>query len=192
MPSQRAQRRARITGVAFEPAGEIDDAIAALDARGVVHTAAMPFVAPGSTGPAWTTVGFEVTEGTFICKYHFDVAARRRLLADQLAERRGGAVGIVRVDEVVFGARNLNERVARWSQVLGSPREDFLWGVGDGPAVRLVQSEADRVEHLVVRVYSLAYARKVASEFGIGVEETRDSPMVGLERVGGLVFNLRE
>src|SRR5262245_12008070 len=157
MPSQRAQRPARVTGIAFEPAGEIDAAIASLEARGIAHTPAMPFVVPGGISPAWTIVGFEVTEvteGTFICKYHFNIGARRQLLADQLSERHGGLLEIVSVSEIVVGARDLDECVRKWSHLLGPPAEDLVWRVGDGPAVRVTPSEADRVEHLGVRVSS--------------------------------------
>lgn len=193
MPSQRAQHPARVTGIAFEPAGEIDDAVAVLDSHGIAHTPPTPFVVPGGTSPAWTNVGLQVTEGTFICKYHFDNAALRRLLREQLEARSGGPLGIVAVDEVVFGVSEPIDSAVRWTRLLGPSQmpDGHMWNLGAGPAVRLIPGAVDRVEHLVVRVRSLADAEAAARRFGVGVRASGDGLVVSLDKLGGLVFNLR-
>jgi len=193
MPSLRAQHPARVTGIAFEPVGEIDDTVAVLDSRGIAHTPPTPFVVPGGTSPAWTNVGLQVTEGTFICKYHFDIAPRRTLLREQLEARRGGPLGIVAVDEVVFGVSEPIDSAIRWTRLRGPSQvpDGHIWNLGAGPAVRLTPSAADRVEHLVVHVRSLADAEAAARRFELGVRATGDALVVSLDKLGGLVFNLR-
>src|SRR5262245_49076856 len=89
LPGGTPQHPARITGIAFEPAVEVDEVMRVLDSRGIAHTPPMPYVPPGREDPFWTNVGFDVTEGTFVCKYHFDVAARRKQLKDELDARSG-------------------------------------------------------------------------------------------------------
>lgn len=193
-PTGRPQRPARISGLAFEPAVDVDALTMALEGRGIAHTPPMPYTPEGSEDPFWTNVGFDVTDGTFFCKYHFDVATRRKQLKDELVARSGGLLGVVEVAEVVIGSRDLDRSNERWNRLLDPiPRgADQSWQVGGGPAIRLVTSSSDGVEHLVVRVRSVDRARNAARAVGIEVSESRGGLSIAPNELGGLVLELHQ
>ena len=118
LPGGCPQHPARVTGIAFEPALEIDELMRAFDRRGISHTPPMPYVPVGREAPFWTNVGFDVMEGTFVCKYHFEVAVRRKQLKNELDTRRGGALSVIEGAELVIGTRDQQRSRKRWSRLL--------------------------------------------------------------------------
>jgi hypothetical protein len=164
-PTARALDPARIVGIGFEPLSDLDQVTAELDRRAVGHTPLMPYVPEGSTEPFWTNIGIHVTGGTFFCKYHMDVDARRAEMRAELDAADGGALGLVRVAELVVGVTDVGAAAARWQTFLDPlrPDDEHRWRIGDGPAIRLVPSSVDHVEHLVVEVRDLAKAEEVAA-----------------------------
>jgi hypothetical protein len=194
LPGGCPQHPARVTGIAFEPAVEIDELMRAFDSRGIPHTLPMPYVPAGSQAPLWTNVGFDVTEGAFVCKYHFDVAARRKQLKNELDARSGGSLSVIQVAELVIGTRDQQRSIGRWSRLLDpfAQAATDLWSVGSGPAIRLVPSSTDAVEYLVLRVRSLDEARDGAETAAIEVEDVDGGLSVAPKELGGLVLQLRE
>lgn len=192
-PTGRLQHPARISGIAFEPSAGIDELLAALDGRGISHTPPIPY-GPSTDNPLWTNVGFDVTEGTFVCKYHFDVPARRKQLNDELAANGGGALGIVAMEELVIAAREIETAVERWRRLLNpiDPSAERVWTIGHGPSVRLVPGDADRVEHVVLRVRSVADARTGAESLGLSVGEADGGISLAPDELGGLAVVLRD
>ncbi|MGH9199578.1 MAG: hypothetical protein ACRD1T_28090 [Acidimicrobiia bacterium] len=193
-PSGRPQHPARITGIAFDPAIEVDELIGALDSRGIGHTPPMPYVPAGVENISWTNVGVDVSEETFVCKYHFDVPARRKQLKDELDAREGGALGVIEVTELVIGTSDRERSIEKWSRLLDplTRAADDSWSVGDGPGLRLVTSSSDAVEDLVLRVRSIDGARIAAETAGIEVAETDGGLSIAPKELGGLVLQLRE
>jgi hypothetical protein len=176
-PTGRVQHPARIIGIAFEPIGVVDDLVAALDERGIAHTAPAPF-SWGDGTPGWTTVGVEAGEATFFCKYHFGI--------DGPDDRPRGPLGVVRMEELVVAATDLDA----WRKLLepASHSPEGTWELGAGPSIRLTSSDTDRVEHLVVGVRSVEKALAVAGELGIAIE---DEATLVPEQLGGLRLVLR-
>lgn len=193
-PGGHPQHPARITGIAFEPTVEIDELISALDSRDIAHTSPMPFVPAGSEYPVWTNIGFDVPEGAFVCKYHFDVAVRCKRLKDALDARGGGALEVIEVAELVIGTRDRERSIERWSRLLApyARADNDSWSVGRGPAIRLVTSSSDAVEHLVLRVRSLDGARDGAEAAGIEVADMDGGLRIAPTELGGLVLQLRQ
>jgi hypothetical protein len=140
---------------------------------------------PGADAPFWTNVNFgdwPSISGTFACKYHgFDVDERRRQIREEFDARNGGTLGIDRVEEIVFGAKDVDAATAGWQNLLDpiEKSERGPWRLGDGPAVRLETSTEDRVERLVVRVRSVESAKAA-----LGVTSSGDR--VAPAELGGL------
>jgi hypothetical protein len=93
----------------------------------------------------------------------FDAADMRRAstaAAEELAACGGGALGLVRVSEVVLGAHDPPAERERWQQLLDPlrPGHDGAWRFGDGPALRLTEGGTDRIQALVCEVASLERA----------------------------------
>jgi hypothetical protein len=95
-----------------------------------------------------------------------DMATANAAAADELAACDGGPLGLKRVAEVVLGARDLRAERPRWQRLLApaQPAPDGAWHLGGGPALRLVECEADRIKSLVCEVASLERAAGFLSE----------------------------
>ena len=90
-----------------------------------------------------------------------DMSVANAAAAEELAARGGGPLGLERVREVVLGARNLEREQPRWQRLL-DPTEcgpDGAWHFNDGPALRLVEDDADRIVCLVCEVTSVERAK---------------------------------
>jgi hypothetical protein len=147
-------------GIAFEPV-TVDGAIAQLDARGIGHSE--PFDDGISEAIAWTSIDLDPTPDTpirLLVKYKFDQDARRAMLGSKLRERNGGPLGIRRLDAIEIGARDAGAASARW-QALFDPIAPVLpgyWEFYDGPAIRLIEADEDRMLRLIILVESLPAA----------------------------------
>ena len=95
-------------------------------------------------------------------------AERRRSIADFIA-RRGGALGLVSVKEVVVGAANLPLAGARWRNLLHPAVENGMasWQISEGAAIRLVAAEKDAIHHMVWEVESLQEAAPLLHDLGL-------------------------
>jgi hypothetical protein len=89
-----------------------------------------------------------------------DMRAANAAAADELSACGGGALGVERVREVVLGARDLAVERERWQRLLHptAAGADGRWHLGDGPALRLVEDDADRIRCMVCEVSSVARA----------------------------------
>ena len=89
-----------------------------------------------------------------------DMGRANAAAADELRACGGGVLGIERVSEILLGARDLPAERKRWQRLLdpARPGPDGAWHLGDGPALRLVEDEVDRIQALVCEVASLERA----------------------------------
>jgi hypothetical protein len=97
----------------------------------------------------------------FLCEFHgFDVSKRRSLIAQELFNRHGGPLGVLRTREIVVQAREPGSEVDRWDRLLrpASQVEPGHWRLSDGPAIRLTEGPEDRIAGLVWEVESLDHA----------------------------------
>jgi hypothetical protein len=111
-----------------------------------------------------------------------DMTAANAAAQEELAAAGGGALGLERVKEVVLGARDIDREQRSWQRLLEptEPGPDGAWHLGDGPAIRLVEDEADRIAYLVCEVASLDRARQfLAKEHLLGEDAGTE---VGLSR----------
>ena len=97
----------------------------------------------------------------FGCEYinrQSTLAVRER----RLLEANGGRLGVRRLAEVVVGTSDVAAAVARWDRLLAPVLSvDGVWTLAHGPRLRVVPSESERIECLVVEVESVAAAEVV-------------------------------
>lgn len=171
----------RLVGLALEP-GSLDRGLAELERRGIAHGAPRPFVAEGPGGvriTSFTNVTLsdfsdadlpgQATMQVFLSEYnraYVDAAERRRRLRNELAAKQGGPLGLVRVQEVIIGAADLQAANRNWERLVAPtpPVGGTLWRMGDGPAVRVVSADQNRIQGLVLAVASLSTARAFLEE----------------------------
>jgi hypothetical protein len=156
-----------------------------LERRGIAYGTPRPFPFTGPDGErvtAFTNVTLlelsdadrpaNATMQVFLSEYnpvYVDAVARRDRLRDELAVRRGGPLGLVRVQEVIIGTADLKKANRTWQKLVAPapPSGADLWRIGDGPAVRLVQAERDMLQGLVLAVVALPTARDFLEKRGL-------------------------
>jgi hypothetical protein len=187
-------------GLALEPE-PLDTTMRELAARGIAHGPPQPFKSRKLFGPArtlWTTIALptvssETTE-VFFCEYAHDVATRRLRLNQQLIARNGGPLSVQSVHEIVYEVKDLQPTEERWQKLLDpvSPSATRVWAVGNGPAIRLISSNQNRIRGLLVRVRSLDQARRFLQQQGLLETDQSDLLILGGSLLHGLNIALTE
>ena len=86
----------------------------------------------------------------FFCDYlaREDVAAGRNKASAELASREGGPLGVVELEELVLGARDVENARRHWRALLDSPGQEAgdVFSFGEGPRLRLVPASRDSIQ----------------------------------------------
>jgi hypothetical protein len=196
------RRRTKFKGIAFEPVGDADAAVAELEKRGIAHDEPRPFKirAGGQERVGWVNV--QLTDMppsdafVFLCDYKSRerVAERRSTASRELARRGGGPLGILSLKEIVIGVRSVESGAGKWGRLLESRERGAspVLALASGPRIRLARADAEGIQSIVVRVKS----KKQAAQFLAENKMLGDSKAGGLaiapESVGGLMITLVE
>jgi hypothetical protein len=192
-----------LVGLALKPPS-LSQSLRELERRGIAYGAPRPFVSAGADGvriASFTNVTLkdlsdadrpgDATIQVFLSEYnpvYVDAIERRARLRDELVARRGGPLGLVRVQEVIIGTADLREANRTWEMLLApaSITDVDLWGIGDGPAVRLIQAERDMIQGLVLAVRALPMARDFLEERGLLGASSETELVIAPSRIRGL------
>jgi catechol 2,3-dioxygenase-like lactoylglutathione lyase family enzyme len=207
-PAQ-TDERPRLLGFAFEPS-VLDDSVIELKRRGLTVGERRPLTATGPDGSKrtlWTNVTLQQfsdsdnqAEGAihiFLSEYsptYVNVNERRARLRAQLNKNGGGPLGVVDVKEIVIGTVDLDTARPLWQKLLDPTpaTTSDTWQVGDGPALRLVRADENRIEALVIRVASLERAKDFLRKSQLLGAETSGIVMIDRTKVGGLDLRVVE
>ena len=131
----------------------------------------------------------------FLCEFHsFNVAEARATAREELARRDGGPLGLVGTREILIEARNLADEEGRWERLVApaTPSEPGRWELGDGPAIRVVEGDRDRIRYVVWDVHSLGRAADWLRREGWLGEVRDDGISIAREPLQGLEVQLSE
>jgi hypothetical protein len=203
----QTEQRPRLLGIALEPS-PLDQAMRQLTLRGLTVGNRREIVGSrpdGSRGPLWTNVTLRQfsdsdnpAEGivhVFLSEYsaaYVDGKERRARLRRQLAASGGGPLGITDVKEVVVGVSDLASARRFWQRLLepAASAGPDQWQVGDGPAIRLVPADQNRVEALVMRVASLDRAKTFLRDNGLLGKEADGQVTIASSKLGAVDLRL--
>lgn len=187
-------------GIAFEPAGDAAAAVAAMDRHGIPHAEPVPFKysAGGQEHVIWINVFFAGLPPenvfVFICDYvaRAKVAAERATAAAELARRDGGPLGVIAVEEIVLGVESVAAAAAPWTRLLPGPQSPnkLAFSFPAGPRLRVIEAAAPGVQHVKVRVKSLARAEQFLAGKGMLGEQAAGWLRIAPAAVGGLDIRL--
>jgi hypothetical protein len=194
-PPGNTPKAGRITSLALQPTN-LEMALKELQLRRIPHDSPPQNTrAPGAPAPRWTTIGLKgFGHGVFLIQYVFDMDERRARFNRILREQKGGALGIVRVHEVVIATDELDQVRAQWNALLGlalSPGDD-VWAAGDGPRIRLVKTGDPRAGDFIVEVTSLSRAARALRRIRIAALTARHEIRIDPDTMLGLRLVLRE
>jgi hypothetical protein len=201
--------RPRLVGFAFEPTA-LDESLIELNRRGLTSGERRPLVATGPDGSKrtlWTNVTLrqfsdsdnpaDATIHIFLSEYsptYVNVAERRARLRSQLIDSGGGPLGVVDVKEVIIGAVDLEAARQLWQKLLDPTPSatSNTWHIGNGPAVRLVPANENRIQALLIRVTSLERAKAFLRERQLLGADPAGQVTIDPSKVGGLDLRLVE
>jgi hypothetical protein len=108
----------------------------------------------------------------FLCEYnkkHYDTTQGRLRRQAELQAKQGGPLGLLGVQEIVVGVRDMEAARASWQRLFDPLTEMELgvWEIGDGPTIRLVPRDQDGLVSLIWKVASLERAAAFLEEQGL-------------------------
>jgi hypothetical protein len=114
-------------------------------------------------------------------------------MRQQFAAAQGGHLGLVGVEEILVRYTS-DEGRRRWASLLEpfKPEGGSLWKLGKSPSIRLVKSSRTGLEGLVLKVRSLAAAKKALKAAGMLGEAQEGQVQILQEKACGLTILLRE
>lgn len=201
--------RPRLLGFAIEPSS-LDKSLFELNRRGLTLGERRPLVAAGPDGSKrtlWTNVTLrqfsdsdtpaDATIHIFLSEYssaYVNVDERRARLRAQLINSGGGPLGVIDVKEVVIGAVDLEAARRLWQKLLEPTPSaaSNTWQIGSGPSVRLVPSNENRVQALLIRVTSLERAKAFLRERQLLGVDAGGQVTIDPSKIGGLDLRLVE
>jgi len=130
---------------------------------------------------------------SFLCAFHsFDVANARAATAAELVRRSGGPLGLTGTREIVVGMHDLVAEAERWQRLLAPVQSDEPghWKLGDGPAIRLVEAESDKILRVVWEVGSLSQTADWLRREGWSGDVSDDRISLAPEPLQGLEVHL--
>ena len=196
-----ASERASFRGIALEPVGTAESAMAWLDERSLGHSALGP-IREMIDGPRlfrWVSFGLDVPPDAaeiFVCDYKFRDSVREGRVAAsrELLRSGGGPLGVRAIREIVIAVADLRQGTDSWAGLLGRERlgPPGVFTFAEGPAVRLVQSPRDGIHEVVLEVASLADAKSYLDSKGLLGSEVDGYLTVAAPAVQGLRIRLTE
>ena len=207
-PEQKTTQ-AVLVGFGFEPS-PLAECLAELDRRGIEYGEPRPIIVTQQDGlknTLFTNVTLRqfsdadrpanATIHIFLSEYsptYVDVEQRRKRLAKELRESRGGPLGVMAIKEVIIGARDLKAAEKLWGKLLepGRMSEEGLWHVGDGPTIRLVEAEENKLQGLVISVASLGQAEDFLRKRDLLGSVTKKDVCIDSSKIQGLNIRLVE
>jgi hypothetical protein len=202
--SEKGERRTAGTefkGIALEPAGDADAAVAELKRRGILHgePEADTLTENGQSRVGWITVDLKIPPAgayIFLCDYkqRDEVAGRRRMASNELAARGGGPLGLTSVKEITIGVTSVDDASGKWRKLLDSEPKgvEAVFAFGGGPKVRLVRAETEGIQSIVVGVKSAQQARQFLNDRRMLGEGTQGQLVIRPAAIGGLKMMLVE
>jgi len=184
---------AQFFGIALEPEGNTQSALAWLTQQGVDHATPKPFPADGP--PAWENTALPGlipgTANVFVCDYkdRSMVLEGRRIAEEKFNELGGGPLGVVEVRELVIESADLARSLEHWSRLVPNARhvgDEVLVDFDSGPRIRIHRADADRFAAIVLMVRSIEEARAFLEAAALSGADQGDSPSINPRAVGGL------
>ena len=205
-PGQKPSH-AQLVGFGFEPS-PLSECLAELDRRGITYGQPRPFVVTehdGTKKTLFTNVTLrqfsdadrpaDATMHIFLSEYspsYVEVDKRRARLRRELNESGGGPIGVKTVKEVIIGVTDFKSSAKLWNKLLRHPSTTGVWNVGDGPAIRLVQSREDKLQGLVLSVGSLQRAKEFLRKRSLLGDVSGNVVTINPSKIQGLNIRLVE
>ncbi len=188
-----SNRPARFHGLTFSPATTLAENAQDLTRRGISHSG----VFGGGSGPRFVNCSDASLSGKQLSVGFWEIQDKKDrvnlgFVGSLLQQAKGGALGVKRLAEVRIGYSG-QASLEQWANFLAPARhEGAVWFVGNGPALRLVSSQENQIESIVLKVESLEKAKAVLAQRNLLGKLTPDGIELDPTRTFGLRILLKE
>jgi hypothetical protein len=187
-------------GIGLQPHGSAENTIATLNAANVIHDDIIPFIFTldnGAKDTAWEIAHVKnmLPENVdfLFCDYKHrkEIQKGRDDASDSLSLLNGGPLGIMGVQAIVIGCKNVAVCSNELAKLPGIKRaENNLFQFDSGPAIQLMSSDNDGIDKIVVKVSSLNKARQYLQSNNLLGTATNNSLYINSEAIEGLKIQL--
>ncbi|MFB4211491.1 hypothetical protein ACE1TH_06175 [Shouchella sp. JSM 1781072] len=152
-----------ILGIAFEPRNDLNEVIKQLQEEKLKYSRPREFRSKGEH--MWTNVslkGFLPRAWIFFCQYEFDSNQEKEKNNEELYKRKGGALGIKRIEEITIHYKN-KKILRNWETLLCNKAEktesEYRFKLNDGVSINLVHSNKNVITSFTLKVEKLEAIR---------------------------------
>jgi hypothetical protein len=166
----------KFDGIALEPRRSVEEFILILDANHISHDTieANTYKKKDGSIGGWSNLNLpdllpkEV--GFFVCDYkqREEVRAANRKDSIELIRRKGGALGIVLLKEIIITSNDFMNSTIKLSKLPGiSSNSSGLFSFSNGTSLRLKESTTSGIEKIVILVNSLIKTKEYLKSSGL-------------------------
>lgn len=159
----------RFDGIALEPKQSVQEFVKDLKRLNIPHDSISVNSTINQNGNlvGWDNLGLigvlPSEANLFICDYkqRDRIADGRRKSMGELNKKGGGPLGVIALKEFVIHTTDIDTHKTMMAKLPGViSQTEHLFSFNEGPSIRLVASEKNGIERIVVRVKSLEQAKK--------------------------------
>ncbi len=191
----------KFDAIALEPRQSVEELIPLLDSNRIAHDSIEYNTytkKDGSTG-GWSTLNLRnllpEEAGIFICDYkdREELASAKRRDSTELANRKGGPLGIILLKEIVVTSPDVNNykmKLIKLPGISNNTPDVFTFNVGS--SIRLVSSDTSKIEKIVILVHSLASTKKYLRSRNLLGKYSKSGIYMNSNEINGLLIEFVE
>lgn len=189
------------SGIALEPQQHMEDFLVMVDDARIKHGKIQNTVFLNKDGQldGWSTLSLKgllpEEANLFVCDYkrRQEVAENRATAASELENKKGGALGIMGLREIVVASPNYATYIQSFSSLRGVKKaESNLFRFEQGPAIRIIQSDKNQIQGIVIQVSSVQKAESALQSRGLDERSSTQELFINRKKIEGLQVQLVE
>ena len=191
----------RFDGIALEPKQSVQEFVKDLKRLSISHDSISVNSTINQNGNlvGWDNLGLigvlPNEANLFICDYkqRDRVAEGRGKSIQALKDKEGGPLGVIALKEFVIHTTDIDTHKTRMAKLPGvMSSHDNLFSFSDGPSIRLIASDKNAFEKIVIKVKSLEQAKKHLQSINLLGTVHANSVYMDKGAMEGLVIELVE
>jgi len=193
--------KTKFEGIALLPQQTVEEISIMLDDAKVNHDTIEPNTYMMSNGSiaGWSNMGLKSLLPEDISFFIYDYKNRSELAQsikkthDSLKSKNGGPLGIVLLKEIVIGSNKWSSYKNELRKLPGvNLRDNDLFIFKEGPSIRLVNSNNNGIEKIIIKVHSVDTAKKYLKSQNLMGDSTKNSVFINTAAIYGLLIEFTD
>jgi hypothetical protein len=193
--------KTKFEGIALLPQQTVEEISIMLDNAKVNHDTIEPntYMMGNGSIAGWSNMGLKSLLPDDISFFIYDYKNRLQLTQsikkthDSLTSKNGGPLGIVSLKEIVIGSNKSSSYKNELGKLPGVNLSDNdLFIFAEGPSIRLVNSNSNGIEKIIIKVHSIDIAKKYLKSQNLIGDSTKNSVFINTAVIYGLLIEFTE